>query len=422
MRTELKQKIRKVRRKAFSLLLAVVLAATGIDLSLFTTTVIAADATSGSLGDNMRWSYSVSSDNARAVLHISGTGDTYSQSYQWYNPYYPKSIMDRVGIEIEIDEGVTDIGDLVLYKLKMREIQLPESVTRIGKYAFSQCEYLENVTIPKNVTSIGQFAFSGCKVLKSVEIPDSVTKLYGYFVFSDCTALESVTFPENIDLIGIESESMFSYCESLRSVTIPESVTVIAPTMFNHCTSLGSVTIPENVTAIMRSAFSGCTSLGSVTIPENVETIAGSAFSGCTALSEVIVKSEEPAQLSDKVFSNCKFVTDNTEGIAVPEAAVGDYLIAWEAWAPYIKKKELGAKQVIETFLKEYEAAKDTTEEQIKNAVEQKLAKVGITNATITIESFSKTDANISGTVKAVFPDEVGVEEISVRLPRRWKT
>ena len=41
MKTEKKQKRRKVRRKVFSLLLAVVLTVTGIDLSLFTTTVMA---------------------------------------------------------------------------------------------------------------------------------------------------------------------------------------------------------------------------------------------------------------------------------------------------------------------------------------------------------------------------------------------
>ena len=50
----------------------------------------------------------------------------------------------------------------------MTSINIPESVTSIGNYAFEDCSGLTSVTIGDSVTSIGSDAFSGCSGLTSV--------------------------------------------------------------------------------------------------------------------------------------------------------------------------------------------------------------------------------------------------------------
>ena len=93
------------------------------------------------------------------------------------------------------------------------------------------------MVIPDGVTEIGNYAFSNCKSLTSITIPDSVTSI-GYNAFSFCASLTSVTIGNGVTEIG---DSAFYGCTSLTSVTIPDSVTKIRGVAFFDCTSLTEV-------------------------------------------------------------------------------------------------------------------------------------------------------------------------------------
>ena len=71
---------------------------------------------------------------------------------------------------------------------------IPNSVTSIGRYAFTYNTSLTSVTIGNSVTSIGDWVFYGCTSLTSVTIPDSVTSIGG-LAFNGCTSLVTVYLP-----------------------------------------------------------------------------------------------------------------------------------------------------------------------------------------------------------------------------------
>ena len=66
----------------------------------------------------------------------------------------------------------------------LQSVEIPNSVTEIGGWAFSGCAGLESIPIPNSVTSIGDAAFRRCLGVTEITIPKSVVSM-GCDVFID---------------------------------------------------------------------------------------------------------------------------------------------------------------------------------------------------------------------------------------------
>lgn len=74
--------------------------------------------------------------------------------------------------------------------LKIEEIVIPDTVTKINDYAFFQMGAMKSINIPYGVQYIGESAFDHCGSLKKLVIPSSV-KEFGEYCFHD-TAIPSL--------------------------------------------------------------------------------------------------------------------------------------------------------------------------------------------------------------------------------------
>ena len=254
---------------------------------------------------------------------------------------------------VTIPNSVTSIGKYAFSNCKgLTSVTIGNSVTSIGEYAFSNCTGLTSVTIGNSVTSIGDYAFSNCTGLTSVTIPNSVTSI-GEYAFYNCTGLTSVTIPNSVTSIG---ESAFENCKGLTSITIPNSVTSIGNQAFYGvpnivyngtakgspwgaknvngyvdgyfvyadatkttllaCSSAatGAITIPNSVTSIGKWAFSRCTGLTSVTIPNSVTSIGNQAFELCTGLTSITIPNSVTSIGSD-AFDNTAWYNNQPDGV-----------------------------------------------------------------------------------------------------------
>jgi len=127
---------------------------------------------------------------------------------------------------------------------KLVAVQIPESITYIGRNTFSGNE-LASVTIPNSVTYLSGF---NNNQLTSVTIPNSVTYIADY-AFSK-NQLTSVTIPNKVTYIGKDAFKE----NKLTSITIPNSVTLIYGGAFRE-NALTSVTIGSNVRLLSYEAY-----------------------------------------------------------------------------------------------------------------------------------------------------------------------
>ena len=181
---------------------------------------------------------------------------------------------------IIIPDSVTSIGDYAFSECNsLKSINIPDSVTRIGYSAFKSCGCLTSINIPPSLTTIEYGTFLGCHSLRNINIPDTITRI-GRSAFEDCNSLTSINIPPSLTTI---EDGTFLCCHSLRNINIPDTVTSIEDYAFSECNSLKNINIPNGVTRIGDSAFFNCNSLISITIPSSVIAIGMNPFGGCHA-------------------------------------------------------------------------------------------------------------------------------------------
>jgi hypothetical protein len=234
-------------------------------------------------------------------------------------------------------------------KSALQSIQLPSSLTSIGKNAFSKCSKLSSLFIPKSVNLIENDAFEDCLGLAKFTVeagslnyaasdgvlydkafttclkcpsakkgncilPNSVTKIEDA-AFENCNVITAIQLASGLSTISSRS---FLDCKALdKFVVLPDhpNFSVVDGVLFNKTKTtliaypIGKSSvyfIPKGVTKIAEDAFNGCLGMSSVTIPASVNAIGARAFSNCINLNSVFVNNSVPIALGvgTDVFGN----------------------------------------------------------------------------------------------------------------------
>ena len=228
---------------------------------------------------------------------------------------------------------------------------IPEGTKRLEDWAFANITNLQSIDIPNSVTSIGKSAFENCTELQSIDIPNSVTSI-GDRIFANCTNLASIDIPNSVTVIN---SSMFSGCRNLTSIAIDNSNPIydsrdnsnaIIETASNKLVLASHKTvIPPSVTSIGERAFIAFDeryASKEITIPATVTSIEKDAFRG---VMNVCFESETPA-----VIIGGDNVDLGLEGaIIVPDEAYDAYCNAdvWRNFSDRIVPKQMSEKSIV---------------------------------------------------------------------------
>ena len=258
-----------------------------------------------------------------------------------------------------------------------KETIIPNSVTKIGDGAFSECSGLMSFEIPNSVKTIGNDAFFFCEGLLSIEIPNSVTAI-GEFAFSGCVGLARIEIPSSVTKIG---NWAFSECSGLRGLAVSadnpiydsrENCNAIieraSNTLIQGCKN---TFIPNSVTTIGEAAFFYCDGLTSIEIPNSVTTIEEAAFYGCSNLEKIYMMSSVPPVVDRSNFIDTQY---ESVGLYVPKGSLTAYQTA-DTWKKFWEIKEFDATGIDAFIVEETNQAKRAGNGiQLKNAVGKQVA------------------------------------------------
>ena len=256
----------------------------------------------------------------------------YRQAEGWKNftNYYGGDVVNN-GITYRIDDNSATI---TAAEATLTEANIPSSVEfegnqypviKINDEVFFGNANLIVVTLPESLTTLGREAFSFCKSLKTIKIPSGVTAIPGG-CFYGCSSLESVTIPEGVTaIVG----SAFEHCK-LNVLTLPESLEAIGRNSFSG-NDLKSVNIPTKVKTIEEHAFSYC-GLTDLVIQEGVQTIDNEAFLYNNNLQSIICNAVTPPTLGDNAFDS-----SIKPDVKVPLASIVAYrqTVGWKNFTNY---------------------------------------------------------------------------------------
>lgn len=255
----------------------------------------------------------------------------------------PQTTSGHVDIPSKLGgHSVTRIGDYAFYDCQsITTVAIPDSVTEIGNYAFAYCSGLSSVTIPRSCRRIGDWAFWCCRNLTSITLPKSLKSIgaggLGYCgiqrlvlpstdvklgercfdgscltslpenlteipvrAFGDCCDLTTIDIPATVKEIP---DNAFWY-SGLIEVTIPEGVERIGYRSFSSCRNLKSVSIPSSVKIIESCAFDECRKLESLNLSDGIEVVEYDAFYSCSSLRELYIP-PSVTSLGNQAFANC---------------------------------------------------------------------------------------------------------------------
>lgn len=119
----------------------------------------------------------------------------------------------------------------------------------------SKVSSIKKVTFNGNITSIGAYAFAGCSNLTVCDLPETVDKI-GQYAYYNCTSLEKMRIPDAVTSIQTYT---FAGCSALSWVDCGLGIQVIEPFAFTNCTNVRYIVVNGTCTKIKANAFTGDT-------------------------------------------------------------------------------------------------------------------------------------------------------------------
>ena len=186
-------------------------------------------------------------------------------------------------------DGVTELSDYTFANSDISNLNLSSTLTKIGAGTFCECHDLTWLpNLGETITEIPDHAFEGCRGLSMYEGNFDNVRRIGKYAFARSGLGGVVDFPK------LEELEPFAFSECLiEEISMSSSVTVLPESVFNESYSLKRIIAP-GVTVIKRNAMMNCK-------PESADFLANVTEIGIDAI--FTCEFQKDAQSDERYFS-----------------------------------------------------------------------------------------------------------------------
>lgn len=294
--------MKKRCKEIFISFLCVCIFAAGLSLAFNFNNAAIVEAADFIYGDEQNveseYDYNILDDGEDGAIRIDGL------KYQHHGALeIPSNINGMTVIEIN--------SNAFNFQNDITSVKIPNTVTSIGEYAFAYLPNLQNVIFEEGSTlsEIKNGVFANCKSLTEINLPESVVKI-GNSAFENCGSLVNINSLDNVKVIGNKA---FKGCSSLENINLPSELTVIGEQAFNRCYNLNITVSSDNLNFSADNnilynkdktvLIAACKISLSIEILKTVEEIKDYAFEGNNNLFQVRFK--HTPKIGAYAFANC---------------------------------------------------------------------------------------------------------------------
>ena len=264
-----------------------------------------------------------------ASIFVSFEGDVSKVS-----DYLFKGVTPVKTVSFKDNINLTEIGNHAFDGTSLTFLTLPDTVEKLGEFAFGNIKTLDSVNIPKKIITADR-AFDGSKRLnelrnkfQDIRIPDGMfenTGLTTFIVPSGIKEIGKYAFlnnkrtDKNVETFGYENS-----LEGFKDVILPNGLTKIDSRAFES-TEIEYLDIPDTVTEIGDGAFRFNSNIKSIKLPSELKALNGYLFEGNKNMNQLIIP-DKVESIDTNAFVNM----EGLENVYIPASVtkIGEKLIA----------------------------------------------------------------------------------------------
>lgn len=145
---------------------------------------------------------------------------------------------------VKLHEGLKSIGDFAFYAASVIDINLPNTLQRIGLYGLARNNF-EKLILPESLTQLQTGALYGNYNLEAITIPSGITELSDH-VLDWCSRLNDITLPETLTKVGAFALNSVP----MKHIKWPSSIRSIGTQALGGSYTYGAHIIPASVTDV----------------------------------------------------------------------------------------------------------------------------------------------------------------------------